>query len=141
MKNPLVPAVLASLVLASFILPAWSADPITDAARVKQQASELPALQQAVAQAAGWKSVPVRSAAHLLTVTVSDSALAHAAEREAQAGRMVAAIETGIEKKPAFAQISAIHVNYEKGAGQGASPVQGFDYFKTPAGAFAPHRA
>jgi len=122
------------------MLPAWSADPVTDAARVKQQASELPALQQSAAKAAGWKTVTVSSAAHLLTVTVSDSPLANPAEREAQAGRMVAAIEAGIEKKPAFAQINAIHVNYVKGAGKGSSPVQGFDYFKTPAGAFVPHR-
>lgn len=82
----------------------------------------------------------MRSAAHQITVTVSGSPLTHSAEREAQASKIVAAVETGIEKKPAFAQISVIHMNYVKLVGQGKSAAQGFDYYQTPAGAFVPHK-
>ncbi|QDL37937.1 hypothetical protein [Rhodoferax sediminis] len=141
MKNPITPTVLAALLAMSFIMPAWCADAATDAAQVTQQASEMPALERAAAQAAGWKSVTVHSAAHQLTITVTDSPQASPAEREAQASKMVAAIEARIEKKPAFAQISVIHVDYVKRAGQTTSPVQGFDFYQTPAGAFVPHKS
>ena len=140
MRIPIIATFLASLLAVSFSLPAWSADPATDAARVKKQASEIPTLEKAAAQAAGVQSVKVRSAAHQLTVTVTDSPLNSSDEREAQASRMVAAIEAGIKSKPAFTQISVIHVNYLKRAGKGTSVVQGFDFYQTPAGAFALHK-
>jgi hypothetical protein len=140
MKIPVASALLASVMAACFILPAWSAEVATDKAQVKQQAGQLPALAKAAAKAAGLKAVTVRSAAHQLTVTVTDSPLAGALEREAQASRIAAAIEAGIEKKPAFTQISVIHVDYVKRAGQGSSPVHGFDFFQTPTGAFVLHK-
>lgn len=141
MNNPILRTALAALLAAALSLPAWSADPATDAARVKQQAGEIPALQKAAAQAAGWKAVTVSSAAHQLTVTVTGSTLASPVEREAQASKIVAVIEAGIEKKPAFAQISVIHVDYVKPAGRSKSAAQGFDYYQTPAGAFVQHRS
>lgn len=140
MRSPIASAFLAAVLAASSTLPAWSADATTDKAQVKQQASQLPALAKAAARAAGVKEVAVRSAAHQLTVTVTDSPLAGALEREAQASRIAAAIEAGIEKKPAFTQINVIHVDYVKRAGQGSSPVQGFDFFQTPTGAFVLHK-
>ena len=136
MKNPIIPTVFAALLATSIVFPTWSADATTDAARVKQQATEMPALERAAAKAAGWKSVTVRPAA-----TVTDSPLASSVEREAQASRMVAAIEAGMAKKPAFAQISVIHVDYVARAGQTNSPVQGFDFYQTPAGAFVRHQS
>lgn len=140
MKNPIIPIVLVSLLTGCFSLHAWSADPATDAARVNQQVSEIPALERAAVKAAGWNSVTVRSAAHQLTVTVTNSPLTSPAEREAQASKIVTALESGIEKKPAFAQISVIHVDYVKRAGLGLTSVQGFDFYQTPAGAFVPHK-
>ncbi|MEI8327117.1 MAG: hypothetical protein WCH44_17500, partial [Betaproteobacteria bacterium] len=98
MKCPIASAVLASVLTAWFTLPAWSADAATDKAQVTQQASQLPALVKAAAQAAGVKAVAVSSAAHPLTVTVTDSPLAGALEREAQASKIAAAIEAGIAK-------------------------------------------
>lgn len=140
MKRPIFQTSLAVLLAVAFMLPAWSADAATDAAQVKQQASELQALQKSAAQAAGWKALKLRSAAHQLTVTVTGSTLATPAEREAHAAKIVAAVEAGIENKPAFAQITVIHVDYVKPAYQGKSAVQGFDYYQTPAGAFVPHK-
>jgi hypothetical protein len=140
MTNPIIATVFASLLTVSFTPPAWSADPASDAALVKKQASEIPTLQRAAAQAAGLQSVNVRSAAHQMTVTVTDSPLNSPVEREAQASKMVASIEAGIENKPAFAQISIIHVNYVKRTGKGSSAVQAFDFYQTPAGAFALHK-
>ena len=140
MRNPIIATVLASLLAVSFSLPAWSADPATDATQVKKQASEIPTLEKAAAQAAGLQSVNVRSAAHQLTVTVTDSPLNSPVEREAQALKMVAAIKAGIENKPAFAQISVIHVDYVKRTVTGSSAVQNFDFYQTPAGAFALHK-
>jgi hypothetical protein len=140
MRNPIIATVLASLLAVSFTPLAWSADPATDAALVKKQAGEIPTLEKAAAQAAGFQSVKVRSAAHQMTVTVTGSPLNSAVEREAQASKMVASIEAGIENKPAFAQISVIHVNYVKSTGKGSSAVQGFDFYQTPAGAFTLHK-
>ena len=37
-------------------------------------------------------------------------------------------------------KISVIHVDYVKRAGQGFTPVQGFDFYQTPTGAFVPHK-
>lgn len=136
MKNPIIPTVIASLLATSFVLPAWSADAASDVARVTQQVSEMPNLERTAAQAAGWKSVNFRSAAHRLTVTVTDSPLTSSVEREVQASKMVAALEAGMAKEPAFTQISVIHVDCVKRAGQTISPVQGFDFNQTPAGAF-----
>ena len=140
MKSPISFAIFASVMAACFILPAWSADLATDKAQVKQQAGQLPALAKAAAQAAGVKSVTVRSAAHQLTVTVTDSPLAAQIDRQDQASKIAAAIETRIEKNPAFTQIRVIHVDYVKRTGQGSSPVQGFDFFQTAAGAFVLHK-
>lgn len=140
MKSPIASAFLASVMAACFILPAWSADVTTDKAQVKQQAGQLPALAKAAAQAAGVKAVTVRSAAHQLTVTVTDSPLAAQIDRQDQASKIAAAIETRIEKNPAFTQIRVIHVDYVKRAGKGLSAVQGFDFFQTAAGAFVLHK-
>ncbi len=52
-----------------------------------------------------------------------------------------AATEAGIDKKPAFARINVIQVNYVKRSGQHASAVQGLDYNQTPAGAFVQHKS
>lgn len=135
MKTFTKPTLLAALLAAALLQPVWAADPTTDAARVKQQARDIPALQKAAVQAAGWAALTVRSAAHQLTVTVTGSTLGSLSEREAQASKIVAAIESGMEKKPAFAQVSVIHVNYVKPASRG------LDFYQTPAGAFVQHKS
>jgi hypothetical protein len=140
MKNSLIRTALATLLATACIVPAWAADAATDAAQVSQQASAMAPLQKAVADAAGWKAVTLKSVAHIITVTVTNSPLTQRADREAQAAKMVAAIEAGIQGKPAFSQVNTIHVNYVKGKGKHVSTVQGLDFIQTPAGAFAPHK-
>ncbi|CAN5648266.1 hypothetical protein BH11PSE7_BH11PSE7_37870 [soil metagenome] len=141
MKNSLTRVALAALLAMAGTVPAWSAGPAADAAQVQQQAGSLASLQTAVATAAGFKGVSLKSVAHRITVTVTNSPLANPADREAQATKMVAALETGIQNNPAFSQINAIHVNYVKRTATRTSTVQGLDYFQTPAGAFVTHKS
>jgi hypothetical protein len=57
---------LATLMVASLMLPVWGADTATDTAQVKLQSATIPALRQSVASAAGYdlKSVELKHTAH-----------------------------------------------------------------------------
>jgi hypothetical protein len=144
MKNMLIVASMVGLVSIFNSSPTWSADTMSDLEVVKRQSPVLPALQRAASTAAGYKGkeVEVKSTTHQVTIVVINSRLngESAANREAEASRIVSAVEKELERLPDFAQVAVIHVDYFKRSGSNAKSVQAFDFYKSPAGAFVVHR-
>ncbi len=144
MKNTF--AVASFVALGAVISPAsaWCADIAGDTAQVRQQAVAIPSLQQAAANAAGYKpaDIEVKPMAHQITITVINSKLNSgvAGDRKAEASKIVPAIEKAIAGKPEFGQILMIHVDYVTRQGNRSKIIQGFDFNKTPAGAFVLHQ-
>jgi flagellar biosynthesis/type III secretory pathway protein FliH len=143
-KKVLAISALIAMAGALSAAPAWGADVASDAAQAKRQATVIPDLQKAAANAAGYKTseVQVNSTAHQVTIKVVDSKLngAGAADRNAEASKIASAVAKAIAGKPDFAQVMTIHVDYLKQAGNSTAVVQGIDFNKTPDGAFTLHR-
>jgi len=141
-------AVATLLAMAAFgnSTSSWSADAASDAAQVKLQAAAILKLQAAAAGAAGSavKDIEIKSTAHMVTVVVINNKLntGAAADREGNAARISASIARLIDGKKGFSQVAAIHVDYVMRPGSDdAKLIQGFDFFKSPAGAFAPNKS
>lgn len=143
--NPFAATALLALTFLAGSNPVWCADAASDAAQVKLQSVTIPKLKVAIASAAGFaaKDIEVKTTAHQITITVINSALnaGVAADREANAAKIAASVERTIADKAEFSQVAALHVDYVKRPGNDAKPIQGFDFFKSPAGAFASHKS
>ncbi len=123
--------------------PAGAADMPSDAAQVATQGAAIPAIQEAVAAAAGYKAtdIEVHSTAHQITLTVVNSPLNEAASaaRSSEALKMIQALEKSIVGQPEFAQVMMVHVDYVSRHGAESKTVQGFDFNKAPSGSFVLH--
>ena len=123
---------------------ALGADTAADAAQVKLQASSAADLRNSAAGAVGHKpsNIEVKSTAHQITITVVNSKLNSgvAADRTGAVSKIVSAIERAIAGKTEFGQVMVTHVDYVKRLESRTSLVQGFDFYKTPAGSFVLHK-
>ncbi len=122
----------------------WSADTALDAAQVKLQASSKAEIE-ALAEATGGykpKEVELSSTAHQMTIAIINGKLntGSVVEREAEANRMVSVIARVIADRPAFSQLTVIHVDYVVRQANKLKAVQRIDFFRTPAGVFALHK-
>jgi hypothetical protein len=144
MKNTLIVASMVGLVVMFNASTTWSADTMSDLEVIKRQSLVIPGLQRAASNAAGYKGkeVEVKSTTHQVSIVVINSRLndESAANREAEASRIVSAVEHEMAQLPEFAQVAVIHIDYLKRSGANAKPVQAFDFYKSPAGAFVVHR-
>ena len=125
-------------------VPAGAADEQSDAAKVQRQVASSSNRRSTAAAAGGYavKDVQVKSAAHQITVTVTDGNPAASAvpARDTSASRIASAIADTIVDKPEFSQVMVIHVNYVIRRGGNAKAVQNIDFFKSPAGTFVVHQ-
>lgn len=121
---------------------AWCAD-TTDAEQTKQQLLLLPSAQQAVASAAGYeaRNIEIKSTVHQVTITVINSKLNTrvAADRDAEASKLVSIFALAIGEKPAFAQVMVVHVDYVQRPASSTKAIQRFDFYRSPAGLFVAH--
>ena len=144
MKKTLASMIILTLMAVYNSAAVWSADAVTDAARVERQSASLAALQQAAAQVGNYdlKSIKVDSKAHQILITVIDSKLnsASVSDREVEASKITTAIASAITDKPEFSQIAVIHVDYVKTQDQLEKIVQGFDFYKSNTGTFSLHK-
>jgi hypothetical protein len=144
MKNTLMVASMVGVLVLVNASSTWSADTVPDVEVIKRQSLVIPGLQRAASTAAGYtgKEVEVLSTAHQVSIVVSNSKLNDdsAANREAEASKMVSAVENQMARLPEFAQVAVVHVDYLKRSGSNSRPVQAFDFYKSPAGAFVIHR-
>jgi len=144
MKTALASMIILSLMAVYNSAAVWSADAVTDAARVELQSASLAALQRAAAQVGSYelKSIKVDSKAHQMLVTVVDSNLnsASVSDREVEASKIAGAIAIAITDKAEFSQIAVIHVDYTKIQDQLEKIVQGFDFYKSNTGTFSLHK-
>ncbi len=144
MKNTLIVAGMVGLIAMFNASSTWSADTMSDLEVTKRQSLVIPGLQRAASTAAGYKGkeVEVKSTAHQVSIVVINGRLndESAANREAEASRIVSAVENEIARLPEFAQVAVIHVDYLKRSVSNSKPVQAFDFYKSPAGAFVIHR-
>jgi hypothetical protein len=135
---------LATLMVASLMLPAWGADTATDTAQVKLQSATIPALRQSVASAAGYdlKSVELKHTAHQLTATLVNSKqnTAASADRETEALQIALAMQSGMADKPEYQGVSSIHIDYVSRIKAKVKTIQVFDFFRGPANAFVLHK-
>lgn len=131
-------------VLMCIALPATSADTASDAAQVKLQATSIPNLLTVSAAAAGYKAkdLEIKTTAHQITLTVVNSQLNTklTADREAEATKMVTAIENAMIDKPEFSKISVIQVDYIERKGKNSKAIQRIDFLQTPARTFILHK-
>lgn len=143
MRKTLAPAIIFAVMAACTSAVVWSADPVTDAAKVERQSASLEALQQAAARAGNYDvaNIKVDSKAHQILITVIDSKLNNAAAdtREVDASKISSAIASAITDKPEFSQIAVIHVDYVELHDQLEKIVQGFDFYKGNTGIFSLH--
>ena len=123
--------------------PAFAADVAAEATQVATQAAALPALQQSVAAAAGYKAgeLEVDSTAHKITVTVVNSQLNNGlpAGRSYAAVQIVQALEKSMAGRAEFGQIMTVHLDFVSRQATESKVIQGFDFNKAPSGAFVPH--
>lgn len=144
MKKALASMIILSLMAVYNSAAVWSADAVTDAARVERQSASLAALQKVAATVGSYelKSIKVHSKAHQMLVTVIDSNLnsASVADREVEASKIADAIAIAITDKAEFSQIAVIHVDYTKIQDQLEKIVQGFDFYKSNTGTFSLHK-
>ena len=143
MKNRMAIAALIALVTTSTPVLVWSADSASDTEQAKRQVAMVPALQEAVAAAAGYKkaSIEVKSTAHQVTIAVVNSKLndGSTTERTAEASKIASACANVIVGKPEFAAVVIIHVDYVKRVGNNSSLVEGIDFNKARDGSFKVH--
>jgi hypothetical protein len=143
MKNTLAVSALIALVTASTPVLVWSADSASDTAQAKRQAPVYPALQEAVAAAAGYKktSIEVKSTAHQVTIAVVNSKLndGSTAQRTTEASTIASACAKTIAGKSGFAGVVIIHVDYVKRVGNDSTVVEGIDFNRAPDGSFRLH--
>jgi hypothetical protein len=139
---------LASMIIFAFMAVynsavVWSADAVTDAAKVERQSASFTVLQKAAAQVGNYdlKSIKVDSKAHQILITVTDSKLnsASASDREVEASKIAFAVASAIADKTEFSQVAVIHVDYAKKEDQLEKIVQGFDFYKSNTGTFSLH--
>lgn len=123
---------------------AWSANPVTDSARVRLQSRSIQMLRETAAKASmsAPTGVTLQSTAHKIAIVVINSPLNNGdvAGRSDDAARIVAAIEKKISQKKEFEQVMMIHVDYVQQQTDHPDLVQGFDFNKAPSGAFVPHK-
>lgn len=133
---------LVTIALAGSV-PAFAADVAADAAQVAKQADAITSLQQSAAAAAGYKTtdLEIKSTAHQITITVVNSQLNDGtpAGRSSEALTIMQAVEASIAGKAEFGQVMVMHVNYVSRQGSDSKVIQGFDFNKSPSGAFVPH--
>jgi hypothetical protein len=144
MKKTLASMIILTLMAVYNSAAVWSADAVTDAAKVERQSASLTALQKAAAQVGNYdlKSIKVNSKAHQILITVIDSKLnsTSVSDREVEASKITAAIASAITDKAEFSQIAVIHVEYAKKQDQLEKIVQGFDFYKSNTGTFSLHK-
>lgn len=143
MKNirSIVGLVATSALVSS--VPAFAADVAADAAQVATQATSIPALQQSAATAAGYKAadLEVKSTAHQITITVVNSKLNAGLPvgRSNEASKILQALAKSIAGKAEFGQVMIVHLDYVSRQGTASKIIQGFDFNKSPSGAFVLH--
>jgi hypothetical protein len=144
MKKYFVAVAAFAIAVFTAAIPAWSSDKASDAILMKRQTAAIPKLQELAAGAGGYPSANVRvsTAAHQITITaISIRANSETkSAREIQAAQMISAVENEITGKDEFAQVMTIHVNYVERQGKNVPIIQGFDFFKSPTGAFVLHK-
>jgi hypothetical protein len=144
MKKYFAAVAVFAIAVFSAATPAWSANKASDAILMSRQTAAIPKLQELAARAGGYPSANVRvsTAAHQITITaigIGASSETKSA-REIQAAQMISAVENAIAGQDAFGQVMTIHVNYVGRSGKNAPIIQGFDFFKSPTGAFVLHK-
>ena len=143
MNKYIVAAAMFTLAAMIPVAPAWGADKAADAVLVKRQTAAIPKLRELIARAVGHPSANFRVTAgpHQMTISaINNKGETTAANRESQAALMVAAVANEIAEKDEFGQVMTIHVNYVERHGKNAPIIKGFDFFKSPAGAFVLHK-
>jgi hypothetical protein len=143
MKKMLVMGgLLASLILGCLAV-SWGNDIDSNPELEKLQASAVPGIRRAAADAAGYKltDIVAKNSAHLVTITIVNSKLNNAGtlERKNEASVISTAVAHAIAGKPEFADIMMIHVDYVKRKGNHDDVIEGLDFNKNPAGDFSPH--
>ena len=142
-KNALAVTALIALVAASAPALVWSADSASDAEQAKRQVPIFPAVQEAVAAAAGYKKtgIEAKSTAHQVTIAVVNSKLndGSTTERAAEASAIAFACAKTIAGKSEFARVVIIHVDYVNRVGNDSTLVEGIDFNKAPDGSFKLH--
>jgi hypothetical protein len=120
-----------------------AAAPVSDAELAKQQLPLIPGVKKAATDASGNSAslIDVKSTAHRMVVTVTDSKLlsSPSTEREQQATKIAAAVASAIAGKPQFEQVLVIRVDYAKQQGGTAVIVDGIDFTKDAQGIFRLH--
>lgn len=143
MRKNLVSMIILTFVVVNTSVGVWSADAVTDAAKVERQSVSLADLQKAAAQVGNYdlKSIEVDSKAHQILITVIDSKLnsASVSDREVEASKIASAIASVITDKAEFSQVAVIHVDYARIQDQLEKIVQGFDFYKGDTGNFSLH--
>ena len=123
---------------------AWGADEASDAKTIKQQSLSVPIAKDAIALAVGYeiKNIKVETTAHLVTITAIDTTLNSDAskDRETEATKMTSALETVISGKTEFSNVMIIHVDFVKPSNH-KKVIKSYEFYKTPAGAFAIHKS
>ncbi len=143
MKTYIVALVVFAVGVINPAAPAWSVDKVTDATLVKRQTALVPKLTELVADAGGFPpaKVVISVAPHQISIAVAiKKGKETAADREIQAAQMRSAVENEIAGKDEFGQVMVIHVNYVERHGKSAPLIQGYDFFKSPEGAFVLHK-
>ncbi len=144
MKKHFAIATLVTLTAAISMAPASGADAVTDAGQVKLQSESIPALRQSIASAAGYELqiIELKHTAHQLTVTIVNSKQngATSIDRERAAIAIASVAERGMNGKPEFEGIGAIHIDYISRVGKEAKTIQMFDLFRSPANVFVLHK-
>ena len=142
MKKFVISSCVAVLMCAA--MPVLSADTASDAAQVKLQTSSIPNLLTVSAAAAGYKAkdLEIKTTTHQITLTVVNSQLNTklTADREAEATKMVTALENAMIDKPEFSKVSVIHVDYIERKGKNSKAIQRIDFLQTPARTFILHK-
>ena len=119
------------------------AAPVSDAELAKQQMPLIPGVKKAVADSIGnsASAIDVRSTAHRIVVTMTDSKLllAPSDERQQEASKIAAAVAAAIAAKPQFDLVVIIRIDYVKQQGPTAVVVEGIDFTKDAQGVFRLH--
>jgi len=144
MRKTLESMIILTLIAVYTSAAVWSADAVTDAAKVERQSASFTALQKAAAQVGNYdlKSIKVYSKAHQILITVTDSKLnsSSVSDREVEASKIAFAVASAITDKTEFSQVAVIHVDYAKTENQLEKIVQGFDFYKSNTGTFSLHK-
>lgn len=140
---------LAILLQAGAMLAAptgWAQPLPTSAAQTDPAMSAaLPELTKGVVDVVGSENgtVTISAGAYQLVVTVLNSRLRTATEREVEAARIAGALSKAIAAKPEFRRLQAYHIDYVTNSGDrdDAHFVDGIDFRKNPDGKFIHHKS